>query len=61
MSCAFNQEKALVGAIFVITNLRLDLRLMFEAPAESSEGTSEWGPHRSQSYARHPDTNCHLG
>ena len=30
---AFNQEKALVGAIFVITNLWLDLRLMFEALA----------------------------
>ena len=29
----FNQEKALVGAIFVITNLCVDIRLMFEALA----------------------------
>ena len=44
---AFNQEKALVGAFSVITNLRMEL---FEALADSERGHRSWGQQGSQPY-----------
>ena len=45
---AFNQEKALVGAFSVITNLRMDL---FEALISIAGCTARWLRHGSSQYS----------
>ena len=44
---AFNQEKALVGAFSVITNLRMEL---FEAPVETKVFVASFICHRSSTF-----------
>ena len=46
---AFNQEKALVGALYVITNLRMDL---FETLQQTEHAVIPWSwPHHVMQHA----------
>ena len=51
---AFNQEKAVVGAFSVITNLRMEL---FEALASMQHGTTSLSVVRCETQAGHCDVS----